>query len=104
MSVAVRLWRSNTARGELIDSEALVSALSQGQIGGAGLDTFSPEPPPADSSLWGLPNLVATPHVGANTSEARDRVGLLAVQQILGLWNGVPLEPRCIVNRHLLNS
>jgi len=94
----------NTARGELIDSEALVSALSQGQIGGAGLDTFSPEPPPADSPLWGLPTLVATPHVGANTSEARDRVGLLAVQQILSLWNGVPLEPRCIVNRHLLNS
>jgi D-3-phosphoglycerate dehydrogenase len=94
----------NTARGELIDTAALVQALQSGQIAGAGLDTFNPEPPPADSPLWGLPNLVATPHVGANTTEARDRVGLLAVQQIVSLWNNEPLDPRCIVNRHLLGS
>ena len=42
----------NTARGELIDTDALVQALSTGHIGGAGLDTFNPEPPPADSPLW----------------------------------------------------
>lgn len=91
----------NTARGELIETDALVKALSTGQIGGAGLDTFNPEPPPADSPLWGLPTLVATPHVGANTAEARDRVGLLAVQQIIDFWNGIAPDPRAVVNRHL---
>jgi len=91
----------NTARGELIDTEALVQALSTGQIAGAGLDTFNPEPPPTDSALWGLPTLVATPHVGANTAEARDRVGLLAVQQIIDFWDGCAPEPRSVVNRHL---
>ena len=94
----------NTARGELIDTQALVTALSEGRIAGAGLDTFNPEPPPADSPLWGLPTLVATPHVGANTSEARDRVGLVAVRQIFDLWAGTPLDPRCVVNRHLLGN
>ncbi|MCV4264292.1 hydroxyacid dehydrogenase [Pseudomonas capsici] len=93
----------NTARGELIDTQALVDALSERKIAGAGLDTFNPEPPPADSPLWGLPTLVATPHVGANTSEARDRVGLVALRQIIDVWEGTPLDPRCVVNRHLLD-
>jgi len=94
----------NTARGELIDTQALVAALREGQIGGAGLDTFHPEPPPADSPLWHLGNLVATPHVGANTREARDRVGQVAVQQILDSWAGRPLDPRAVVNRNLIDS
>jgi D-3-phosphoglycerate dehydrogenase len=94
----------NTARGELIDTAALVQALSSGQIGGAGLDTFNPEPPPADSPLWGLVNLVATPHVGANTLEARERVGLVAVQQILDALEGRALDPRCVVNRQLIDE
>ncbi|WP_330208803.1 MULTISPECIES: hydroxyacid dehydrogenase [unclassified Pseudomonas] len=93
----------NTARGELIDTEALVEALSERKIAGAGLDTFNPEPPPSDSPLWGLPTLVATPHVGANTSEARDRVGLVSLQQIFDVWAGKPLDPRCVVNRHLFD-
>ncbi|WP_028694234.1 hydroxyacid dehydrogenase [Pseudomonas cremoricolorata] len=92
----------NTARGELIDTAALVAALSERRIGGAGLDTFNPEPPPADSPLWGLPTLVATPHVGANTSESRDRVGLVALRQIFAAWAGSELDPRCVVNRQLL--
>jgi D-3-phosphoglycerate dehydrogenase len=94
----------NTARGELVDTQALIRALQTQRIAGAGLDTFNPEPPPAESELWSLPNLVATPHVGANTSEARDRVGLLALQQIVQIWEGAALDPRCIVNRQLLDS
>ncbi|MGG2400163.1 NAD(P)-dependent oxidoreductase, partial [Pseudomonas sp. SH1-B] len=78
------------------------AALRAGDIGGAGLDTFEQEPPAADSELWSLGNLVATPHVGANTQESQDRVGLLAVQQIVAQWAGEALEPRCVVNRHLL--
>ncbi|MBA1191271.1 MAG: 3-phosphoglycerate dehydrogenase [Pseudomonas sp.] len=94
----------NTARGELVDTQALVTALETRRIAGAGLDTFSPEPPPADSPLWRLPNLVATPHVGANTTESRDRVGLVAVRQVLDAWAGTALDPRCVVNRHLFAS
>lgn len=94
----------NTARGELVNTAALVQALIDGDISGAGLDTFTPEPPPADSPLWSLHNLVATPHVGANTTDARDRVGLLAVQQIVKVWQGAELDPRCVVNRQLLGT
>ncbi|MGV6393521.1 hydroxyacid dehydrogenase [Pseudomonas caspiana] len=94
----------NTARGELIDTASLVQALRDGDIAGAGLDTFNPEPPPTDSDLWDLKNLVATPHVGANTTDARDRVGLLAVQQIVKVWQGDELDPRCVVNRQLLST
>jgi len=94
----------NTARGELVDTNALVQALSERRIAGAGLDTFNPEPPPADSPLWGLPTLVATPHVGANTSEARDRVGMVALKQIMDVWAGNALDSRCVVNRHLIDS
>ncbi|UZS70268.1 hydroxyacid dehydrogenase [Pseudomonas syringae] len=94
----------NTARGELVDTQALIQALQTNRIAGAGLDTFNPEPPAADSPLWQLPNLVATPHTGANTTESRDRVGLLAVQQIVKVWDGDALDPRCIVNRQFLDS
>jgi D-3-phosphoglycerate dehydrogenase len=94
----------NTARGELVDTQALITALKEKQIAGAGLDTFDPEPPPADSPLWDLQTLVATPHVGANTDEARDRVGMVALRQIFDAWNDVALDPRCVVNRHLLGN
>jgi D-3-phosphoglycerate dehydrogenase len=94
----------NTARGELVDTQALISALKEKQIAGAGLDTFDPEPPPADSPLWDLQTLVATPHIGANTDEARDRVGMVALRQIFDAWNDVALDPRCVVNRHLLGN
>jgi D-3-phosphoglycerate dehydrogenase len=92
----------NAARGELVDTDALVAALREGRIAGAGLDTFAPEPPPADSPLWSLPNLVATPHIGANTHEARVRMGTQVMQQVLDCLDGRPLDPRVVVNRRLL--
>jgi phosphoglycerate dehydrogenase-like enzyme len=52
----------NLARGAIVDSDALVEALTEGQIAGAGLDVFEQEPLPADSPLWDAPNLVITPH------------------------------------------
>jgi phosphoglycerate dehydrogenase-like enzyme len=57
----------NVARGRLVDEGALVAALREGRIRGAGLDVFSQEPLPADSPLWSLPNVVVTPHVSAVT-------------------------------------
>src|SRR6186713_221906 len=64
----------NTARGELIDAAALADAIEQGQVAGAGLDVFDPEPP-QDWRLAMLPQVVATPHIAASTKEAQEQVG-----------------------------
>src|SRR5690606_6328588 len=52
----------NVGRGQLIDQEALIKALSNNWIGGAGLDVMTPEPLPYDSPLWELPNVIITQH------------------------------------------
>lgn len=61
-------WLVNVARGRHVDTDALVGALREGEIGGAGLDVTDPEPLPEGHPLWGLPNCIITPHVG-NTPE-----------------------------------
>jgi glycerate dehydrogenase len=65
----------NTARGGLVDSEALAQALRTGEIGGAGIDVLATEPPPDDHPLLAsdIPNLVVTPHVAWAAQEARQR-------------------------------
>lgn len=87
----------NTARGGLIDHEALAAALTSGALMGAGLDCF-PVEPPKDNPLAGLPNVVMTPHVGANTREAAERVGVRAIEQALDVIEGKPFDPRANVN------
>lgn len=75
----------NTARGELIDEAALLAALESGHVGGAALDVFQTEPP-EDWRLASLPQVVATPHIAASTTEAQEQVGLetaLAVREFL---------------------
>jgi len=66
----------NCARGGLIDENALLKALQDGQVAGAALDVFETEPLPVDSPLRGAPNLVLTPHLGASTAEAQESVGI----------------------------
>lgn len=64
----------NAARGALIDDAALIAALESGQLSGAALDVFEPEPLPGDSPLRRAPNIILTPHLGASTKEAQTRV------------------------------
>jgi D-3-phosphoglycerate dehydrogenase / 2-oxoglutarate reductase len=66
----------NCARGGLIDDNALADALKAGHVGGAALDVYEVEPPPADYPLMSAPNTVFTPHLGASTEEAQENVGI----------------------------
>ncbi|MGH9480693.1 MAG: hydroxyacid dehydrogenase [Terriglobales bacterium] len=71
----------NCARGEMVDEAALARALQSGRVSGAALDVFRKEPPGA-SPLFSLPNVIATPHLGASTREAQERVGSAIAEQI----------------------
>lgn len=64
----------NCARGGIIDEKALAEALKKGQVKGAALDVFEQEPPAKDHPLFGLPNVIVTPHLGASTEEAQVKV------------------------------
>ena len=60
----------NTSRGEVLDAAALAEAIKAGELAGAALDVFAPEPPPPDFPLLGLPNVILTPHLAARTYTA----------------------------------
>jgi len=79
----------NVARGGIVDEQALADGLASGQIAGAAVDVYSAEPMAADNPLRTAPNLVLTPHLGASTAEAQDRVGLEMAEQVLMALAGV---------------
>ena len=79
----------NVARGGIVDESALADALASGHLGGAAVDVYSAEPMAADNPLRAAPNLVLTPHLGASTAEAQDRVGLEMAEQVLMALGGV---------------
>ncbi|MFT7653135.1 MAG: lactate dehydrogenase-like 2-hydroxyacid dehydrogenase [Limisphaerales bacterium] len=80
----------NTARGDVVDEVALVDALQQGVIAGAGLDVYEAEPALA-SGLVGLENVVILPHMGSGTRESRTRMGQCALDNILAFLDQEPL-------------
>jgi D-3-phosphoglycerate dehydrogenase len=79
----------NCARGALIDEAALVKALDEGRVAGAALDVFSVEPP-KDFTLMQHPKVVSTPHLGASTVEAQDRVAVETVELLVEVLSGSP--------------
>jgi phosphoglycerate dehydrogenase-like enzyme len=81
----------NIARGAIIDEPALITALQNGQIAGAALDTFEQEPLPPDSPLWSLPNVTITPHATAHSPRMRERQIALFIENVRRLRNGEPL-------------
>ncbi len=91
----------NTARGGIIDEKALYDALKAGKIAGAALDVFVEEPTPKDNPLLTLPNFIAAPHVAGVTKEAVDRMGLVAVQNIISVIDGKPIKDN-VINKEVL--
>ncbi len=77
----------NVARGGLIDEAALKDALDSGKVAGAALDVF-PSEPVTEHPLFGYPNVVLTPHLGASTAEATDRAGYQSAEQVLAALTG----------------
>lgn len=73
----------NIARGRVVDEEALIHALENGGIRGAGLDVFQREPLSLDSPLLKLPNVVALPHIGSAIKETRDAMALMSVRNLV---------------------
>ena len=77
----------NVARGGLIDDAALKDALDSGKVAGAALDVF-PSEPMTEHPLFGYPNVVVTPHLGASTAEATDRAGYQSAEQVVAALTG----------------
>ncbi|MBM4331701.1 MAG: hydroxyacid dehydrogenase [Deltaproteobacteria bacterium] len=85
----------NTSRGKIIDEPALIKALEQGRIGGAALDVFSKEPIPSGHPFFRMKNVVLSPHMGALTQEAGERLSDAVVRQVRDIMNG--RRPECLI-------
>ena len=78
----------NTSRGEIIDENALYDALKAGRLAGAALDVFEVEPP-TNKLLVGLPNVICTPHIGAQTREAQELASIVIAEKVIQMLRGV---------------
>jgi D-3-phosphoglycerate dehydrogenase len=78
----------NTSRGEIIDENALYEALQANRLAGAALDVFEVEPP-TNKQLVGLPNVICTPHIGAQTKEAQELASIVIAEKVIQMLRGV---------------
>ena len=78
----------NVARGKIVDEPALIAALNEGRLAGAGLDCTVEEPLPAASPLWEMPNVLITPHTAGDTRRYEDNVIDLLLENLDRLWRG----------------
>lgn len=85
----------NTARGTIIDPDALYNALSENKIAAAALDVTEPEPIPLDSPLLSLENLIITPHLGSASRQTREKMAQMAVNNLIAGLKGDRL-PHCV--------
>jgi phosphoglycerate dehydrogenase-like enzyme len=84
----------NTARGPIVDTDALAGALGAKQIAGAALDVTDPEPLPGDHPLLAAPNLLVVPHIASATHATREQMADIAVDNLLAGLAGRPM-PHC---------
>ena len=88
----------NVSRGEIVDEAALVARLASGRVAGAYLDVFEVEPLPEDSPLWGLPNVILSPHDSGRSAGTRARVDAIFLEE-LGRWLRGEESPRLVRDR-----
>jgi phosphoglycerate dehydrogenase-like enzyme len=92
----------NTSRGGLIDEEALYEAIRDGKLLGAGLDCHETEPPEKPKPLYELDGVAVTCHTGGNTVDLNEKLAAICFENLLNFDAGKPINPRCLVNGHLL--
>ena len=88
----------NTARGGIVEEQALIEALHSGQIGAAGLDVFDLEPPAEDNPLVDLDQVILSPHIAGLTRECGGRMALASVRNVIDFFSG-NIDPALVVNR-----
>ena len=86
----------NTARGGIVNEEALYNALTSGKLRGAGLDVLDREPPDAKHKLFELENVIFSPHMAGVTKEANDRMAIAVMENILSVFDGKPTAAHCV--------
>ncbi|MEE4146474.1 MAG: hydroxyacid dehydrogenase [Halieaceae bacterium] len=89
----------NTARGGIVDEAALLAALRNGDIAGAGLDCFETEPTTSENPLFALPNVLVSPHISFATHESLQRMGLSVARNIIAVLEGKELPVQNVVNK-----
>lgn len=82
----------NIARGDIVDTDAIVTALEEGAIRAAALDVTEPEPLPRDHPLLQLPNAIVTSHIGSATQQTRQKMAELASENLMLGLEGLPLR------------
>lgn len=88
----------NTARGGIINENALIDALKNKWISGAGLDTYATEPPERDNPLWKMPNVILSPHIGGVTEESFVRMGMESVNHIMSVLKNKEIDFQACIN------